>query len=114
MELLLLLLISASYLLCCTQVGVVGNQDAAPLPSEIFWKQKLPNTRMPAILHELLHPAADQQGKPSTRTNTISTQPNFQKYSKRPPLQQLSISDYTKKLKSRQLLPASRQNHHSK
>ncbi|KAI3986888.1 hypothetical protein MKX01_014589 [Papaver californicum] len=41
-------------------VGVVGNH-AAPLPSEVYWKNKLPNNPMPAILHDLLHP--DQKGK---------------------------------------------------
>ncbi|KAI3989277.1 hypothetical protein MKX01_004826 [Papaver californicum] len=99
------------------QVGVVGNNHAAPLPSEIYWKNKLPNTPMPAILHDLLHPspAADQQGKPSIdreksrniytpmRTNTISAQANFQKYSKMLPLEQLSISKYTKYTPSQQL-----------
>ncbi|KAI3881024.1 hypothetical protein MKX03_037602 [Papaver bracteatum] len=99
MELHLLLLIYAS----CLLGRVLGNHAAPPLPSEIFWNQKLPNTPMPAILHELLHPAADQQGKPSTRTNTISAQANFRKYSKKPPLQQLSISKYIKTPSSQQL-----------
>ncbi|KAI3917389.1 hypothetical protein MKW98_027308 [Papaver atlanticum] len=65
MELFLFLLISASCLLVSLltyQVGVVGNHAAAPLPSEIFLKQKLSNTPMPAILHELLHPATDSLG----------------------------------------------------
>ncbi|KAI3881025.1 hypothetical protein MKX03_037603 [Papaver bracteatum] len=39
------------------QVGVVGNHAAA-LPSEIYWKNKMPNTPMPTILHELLHPGS--------------------------------------------------------
>ncbi|KAI3967533.1 hypothetical protein MKW92_009233 [Papaver armeniacum] len=54
---LLLLLLSAS----CLLVGVVGNHAAA-LPSEIYWKNKLPNTPMPTILHELLHPVTDRIG----------------------------------------------------
>ncbi|XP_026431783.1 BURP domain-containing protein 2-like [Papaver somniferum] len=62
MESLLLLIFAV-----CLLVGVVGS-NAAPLPSEIYWKNKLLNTPMPAILHDLLHPApaADQQGEGST------------------------------------------------
>ncbi|KAI3917386.1 hypothetical protein MKW98_027305 [Papaver atlanticum] len=97
--LLLLLLISASYLL----VGVVGNHAAPPLPSEVYWKNKLPNTPMPTIIHDLLHPS-DQQRKASidrsenrnifipTHTNTIFEQENFQKYSKKTSLQKLNLS----------------------
>ncbi|KAI3917394.1 hypothetical protein MKW98_027313 [Papaver atlanticum] len=48
---LLLLLISASYLL----FGVLGNH-AASIPSELYWRNKLPNTPIPAIVHDLLHP----------------------------------------------------------
>ncbi|KAI3908472.1 hypothetical protein MKX01_009274 [Papaver californicum] len=67
------------------QVGGVGNHGAA-LPSEVYWKNKLPNTPMPAILHDLLHPAGpEKEGNTltdvragsfkiytPTRTNTIS------------------------------------------
>ncbi|KAI3881023.1 hypothetical protein MKX03_037601 [Papaver bracteatum] len=111
MELLLLLIISASYLL----VGVVGSH-AAPLPSEIYWKNKLPNTPMPTILHDLLHPA-EQEGKPltdvrtrsgnaytPTQENTLSAQPNWQRYtySKKPLTQQLNLSKYKKHPHSQQ------------
>ncbi|KAI3917390.1 hypothetical protein MKW98_027309 [Papaver atlanticum] len=111
MELLLLLLISACYFV----VGVVGSH-AAPLPSEIYWKNKLPNTSMPAILHDLLHPA-EQERKPltdfrtrsgnaytPTQGNTLSAQPNYQKYSysKKPLMQQLNLSKYKKHPPSQQ------------
>ncbi|KAI3967569.1 hypothetical protein MKW92_009269 [Papaver armeniacum] len=85
------------------RVGVVGNHVAPPLPSEIYWKNKLPNTPMPTILHDLLHPA-DREGKASTdgaksrniytptRTHTIFEQANFQVYTKKQPSQLLNLS----------------------
>ncbi|KAI3967534.1 hypothetical protein MKW92_009234 [Papaver armeniacum] len=111
MELLLLLIISVSYLL----VGVVGSH-AAPLPSEIYRKNKFKNTPMPTILHDLLHPA-DQDGKPltdvrtrsgdaytPTQGNTLSAQPNWQRYtySKKPLTQQLNLGKYNKHPPSQQ------------
>ncbi|XP_026431777.1 BURP domain-containing protein 7-like [Papaver somniferum] len=105
MELLLFLLISATYLF----VGLEGS-NAALLPSEIYWKNKLPNTPMPVILHDLLHPP-EQEGKPltdvrttsgnvyaPTQGNIISAQPNFQRYTytKKPHSQPLNLSKYIK------------------
>ncbi|XP_026431764.1 BURP domain protein RD22-like isoform X2 [Papaver somniferum] len=64
---LLLVLISAS----CLLVGAVGNHAA--LPSEIYWINKLPNTLMPIMLHDLLHP--DQEGKPLTDVRAAGPSP---------------------------------------
>ncbi|KAI3962070.1 hypothetical protein MKW92_034083 [Papaver armeniacum] len=64
---LLLVLISAS----CLLVGAVGNHAA--LPSEIYWTNKLPNTTMPIILHDLLHP--DQEGKSLTDVRAAGPSP---------------------------------------
>ncbi|KAI3881019.1 hypothetical protein MKX03_037597 [Papaver bracteatum] len=92
------------------QVGIVGN-NATPLPSEIYWKNKLPDTPMPAILHDLLHPApaADQEGKGSTDKlpdyiaynftwarkirNTTNLEQENQKCSKPPPLDKSTIQN---------------------
>ncbi|KAI3917385.1 hypothetical protein MKW98_027304 [Papaver atlanticum] len=64
---LLLVLISAS----CLLVAAVGNHAA--LPSEIYWINKLPNTPMPIILHDLLHP--DQEGKSLTDVRAAGPSP---------------------------------------
>ncbi|XP_026431913.1 BURP domain-containing protein 3-like [Papaver somniferum] len=74
-----------------------------PLPSEIYWKNKLPNTPMPNMLRDFLHPA-DLEGKASidraesrniytlTQTKAIFEQEKSQEYSKKLPLQKLNLS----------------------
>ncbi|KAI3917387.1 hypothetical protein MKW98_027306 [Papaver atlanticum] len=57
------------------QVGVVGNHAAA-LPSEIYWKNKLPNTLMPTILHELLHPVGSL--RPSDNLYDVKYKPKHE------------------------------------
>ncbi|KAI3917186.1 hypothetical protein MKW92_013463 [Papaver armeniacum] len=57
-----LLLIFVTYLM----VGVAVTHAA--FPSETYWKQKLPTTPMPSMVHDILYPV-DREGKPVTIPN---------------------------------------------
>ncbi|KAI3881021.1 hypothetical protein MKX03_037599 [Papaver bracteatum] len=86
----------------CLLVGIVGN-NATPLPSEIYWKNKLPDTPMPAILHDLLHPGSNDKlpdyiaynftWARRIKNTTNLEKANSQKCSKTPPLDKSTIQN---------------------